>query len=76
MAVRLSQIVTALYCAAREACRWPCRQCRERVQLFEEVCPECGTFDPLRIPCQTVMKTAIGCVVAIQIVRLTELLGR
>lgn len=28
-----------------------CRECGNRVQLFEDICPHCGAASPSRIPC-------------------------
>lgn len=27
-----------------------CRECRNRVQLFTEICPHCGAANPSRVP--------------------------
>jgi uncharacterized paraquat-inducible protein A len=28
---------------------WPCRQCGISVRTFEEMCPRCGTYGPVRL---------------------------
>ncbi|MDA0659603.1 MAG: hypothetical protein O2931_01820 [Planctomycetota bacterium] len=59
----------------KEAIRWPCRECGERVRLLEDVCPECGTYSPLRLPCSFVIQAAFLSASAILAIHITRLIA-
>lgn len=48
-----------------------CRECRNRVQLFTEICPHCGAANPSQVP---VALIAVGCAAAVCCLLLTALL--
>lgn len=48
-----------------------CRECRNRVQLFTEICPHCGAANPSQVP---VALIAVGGAAAIVCFVLTALL--
>ena len=54
---------------------WPCRDCAHMVKIFDDVCPICGAYAPLRIPCTPVMRVAAMCIAAIFVIRLTSVLS-
>ncbi len=53
---RVTSIYESLYRRAIQADRWPCRQCGAAVRTLEDVCPQCGTFSPVRISCPTMVR--------------------
>ncbi len=73
---RLSQIMQSFRKLSSAVNRWPCRQCGHSVKMLEDICPECGTYGPLRMPCPAATGTAIACLMANYIVRFTDLFGR
>lgn len=48
-----------------------CRECKRRVNIFHDVCPECGTMNPVRFPCALASFTAFLSITAILAIRIT-----
>ncbi len=49
-----------------------CRECRERVNPLEDICPHCGTYGPARFPVSpSCAITVLGCVALLFLMRLT-----
>jgi len=69
-----SRIFTSARLLIQEVVRWPCRECGERVRLWDDVCPECGSYNPLRLPCGMLIHTAFLSVTAILLIQITRML--
>ena len=51
----------------------PCRQCCTLVHVLTDVCPKCGTYAPVRVPCSSTIIVAAMSVAAIWIIRTSGL---
>ena len=57
-----------------EFVRFPCRECRSRVRFLDDVCPVCGTYGPVQIPCPAIVRLACLSMVALVAIRITTML--
>lgn len=61
---------------AAELNQMPCRGCGAKVKMLEDVCPECGAYGPLRVPCSMAINTAFFSIATILVIRTIVILVR